>query len=240
MDTTSKNNIDFVLADPAEAVDADTAQFAKGRLTNGAFAMKVIYSTLIITVLFTGFVAVFFFLLASQVEKEVVNTSTTTFVAGLMTDLETYLPPSQIAKIKAVLSTLPLPDFSKQDKAVQQTNAALKKKTVIVLGALGGSVALFIVILYFSYKAGRNKAMGGKGVAGVDWPEMGHVLAVSATCFGGVALAEITFLYLIAKRYQPLNGNAVKKAVLDQLIANINAMPVLPPNAGLKEVMQPK
>jgi predicted PurR-regulated permease PerM len=218
-------NIDYVLADPVAPVDADTAQFAKGRLTNGAFAMKVVYSTLILVVLFTGFVAVFFFLLASQVEKEVVNTSTTTFVAGIMADLETYLPPAQIVKIKAVLSTLQVPDFSKQDQSVQKTNASLKKTTGIVLGILGGSVALFIVILYLSYKAGRNKIMGGRGVTGVDWPDMGHVLAVSATCFGGVALAEITFLYLIAKRYQPLNGNAVKKAVLDQIIANINAMP---------------
>jgi hypothetical protein len=227
--TETASKTDFILAEPAAPVDADTAQFAKGRLTNGAFAMKVIYSTLILMVLFTGFVAVFFFLLASQVEKDVVNTSATSFVAGIMTDLETYLPPSQIEKIRAVLSTLQMPDFSKQDQTVQKTNAALKKKTIIVLGALGGSVAVFIVILYFAYKAGRNKAMGGKGVTGVDWPDMGHVLAVSVTCFGGVALAEITFLYLIAKKYQPLNGNAVKKAVLDQLIKNINALPVPPP-----------
>jgi hypothetical protein len=214
-----------ILGNPKAPVDALTSEFAQGRLTKSAFAMQVIFITLIIAIFFAGFIAVFFFYIASGVEKDVVKSSTLTFVSELLETMETFLPKSQVQKLKAILTNIKTPDFQKEDAKVKAKNDALKKKTTIILASAASAVAVIVIITYFSYKAYQSKQLGGKGVTGINWPDMSHVLAVAATCFGGVAIAEIAFLFLIGKNYKPLNGNTVKKAVIDDIIAKIKALP---------------
>jgi len=210
---------------PSAPVDAETAEFSKGKLTNSAFAMKVVFITLIITIFFAGFIAVFFFYIAAGVEKNVVKTSTLTFVKEIMDSLDTFLPKTEVAKLKAILAKTKMPDFAKQDAEVQAKNAALKKKTTIVLASAAAVVAVVLIVTYFSYKAFQDKKLKGLAVSGIDLPDMGQVFAVAATCFGGVAIAEIAFLFLIGKNYKPLDGNAVKKSVIDDIISKINTLP---------------
>jgi len=112
--------------------------------------------------------------------------------------------------------------------SVKLANDKLKKQTIMVLGSIGVGVLIFVIVLYFSYQAVQKRILKSKGlvgVTGIAWPDMTHVIFVALTCFGGVAVAETVFLFVIAQNYQPLDGNAVKKLLIDNVIRNINAMP---------------
>ena len=210
---------------PKEAVDKLTSAFQKGHLTKSGFAIKVVCVTLLITVFFTAFIACFFFFLASQVEKDIVQTSTVTFVSDIMADLGTYVSPDTMLSLRSKISSMSLPDFSVQDTTVLTQNGALKKQAIGVL-ILCGIIALAAVFgMFFGLKRTQQIRLGAAARAGTDWPSGFSILFVALTCFAGVALAEVFFLYLVIAKYKPLQTNTVKKAIIDKIIANIRALP---------------
>jgi hypothetical protein len=209
---------------PKEAVDKLTSAFQKGHLTSGGFAIKVVCVTLLIAVMFTGFIACFFFFLASQVEKDIVQSSTVDFVSGLLDDVATYVSPDTFLSLRKSIAQMPLPDFAAQDASVLAANAALKKKAIGVL-ILCGIVALVLVFaMFFGSQAAQKHRLGSSARPGTDWPNGFSILFVALTCFGGVAVAEVFFLYTVIAQYKPLQTNAVKKAIIDRIIRHIQAL----------------
>lgn len=213
------------LVAPAKAaVDNMTGAASIGHLTKTGFAIKVVCVTLIIVVLFTGFIAVFFFCLASQVEKNIVQSSTVTFVGEILDSAAVLLPPATLDQFKTAVARMPMPSFKEADETTALRNAKLKRTALTVLIGSGIGVLVLVVILFFSLRYMQQRRYPDARV-NVHWPSGVSIVAVAATCFLGVGLAELFFLFFVIAKYKPLDGNAVKKSILNQLMANIQALP---------------
>jgi len=206
-----------------KAVDT-YAQFAHLHMTKSTFVAQVVFITLITVILFSVFVALFYFVFAAKVEEQVVTQSATSFVSGIAADLKVFLSPDQADAVAAVLSATKLPDTGAADAAVKASNKKLLKMTAIVMGAVTVGILVVIFGTYFGLKAAVVKRMSGGATKGVHYPDLAHIFRISAFTFCGVIVAEFLFLYAIAAQFKPLDPNAVKKAIVESVIANIKKL----------------
>jgi zinc transporter ZupT len=203
-----------------KTVDLDAAlQFDAAGMTKSAFAAQVVFVTLITTALFAGFVMFFFFVIASKVERQVVQKSVTGLVDEFVGDAQVLLPPAQLAQLRAAASTLQPPSAADADAEVTARNKSLLKHAAIVLGVAVIVIAAAVTIAYFAMRAGVKKYKPGQAKPGAGYPDMSNVLLVSVCSLAAAAVAEFAFLYTVAARYQPLDNNAAKHALVTQLLA---------------------
>lgn len=193
-------------------------EFSSAHMTRSAFTAKIIFITIITVILFTLFVAVFYFVFTAKVEKRVVQSSINKTVESMFGDMKIVLTASQLKHLSQLLSSLTLPDLKKQDQEARAHNTSLMKKSFFYLGI--GAVALLVVLFvyYFVMRHKARKIYGAEAVRGVHYPAMGSVVFVSAMGFVGVVIAEFVFLYLIAARYQPLDSYTVRRNIIEALI----------------------
>ena len=200
-------------------------QFNHLHQTKSTFIAQVVLITLITVILFSVFVAAFYFTFAAQVEHEVVSGSVQSFVAGLAGDLKVVLPPQQAVQLGDLLQSTTLPDLQQEDEEVRIFNKKLTKKTFIVLGILAAIVLIVIFATYGGLKLHAIHKLGrGKAVRGIAYPDLPRLFQIAAITFVGVVAAEFVFLYVIAKQYQPLDPNAIKKRIVDAMIQNLQKM----------------
>lgn len=190
-------------------------QFDKGDMTKPAFAAQVCFITMVTVVLFSVFVALFYFVFTARVEKGVVTSSVSGAVTSFVSSLKAFLTPAQVATLKDVVDSGTPPDMTDADAAAQRHNTTLIKRTALLLGltACGVFAALFAAY------AGMKSAQGPNGVKGRDYPSLRTVFVVAGLGFAGVVVAEFVFLYAIAARYRPLDNYGVNRSVLDAFLS---------------------
>jgi hypothetical protein len=217
--------------------DLDMAlQFESQGLTKGAFAAQVVFITLITTALFAGFVMFFFFVIASKVERNVVQTSVTNLVDEFIADAQIILPQANMNKLRAAAATLQPPAAVDADAEVTARNTRLLKHAGMVLGIAVLVIAVAVVAAYFSMRAGVKRYQPSKARPGAGYPDMSKVMIVAACSLAAAAVAEFAFLFTVAARYQPLDNNSAKHALVTQLLAIANAgrgAPATPAVSGL-------
>jgi hypothetical protein len=205
---------------PGGRVDNVGAAFNKGRLTTPAFVVNVLCIALLFGAFFIGFLMIFFFVAGSMVEQNIVRTSAQGFVTQLFNDATFLLSKEQVDSIRAAVGATQLPDMSKDDDEANQRNAKVKKDAFIKYGTVAGVLALIVVVLYFGFRAAMKKKYGSSAKAGVHYPGWTFILVMFIS-LAAVAGVELAFLYGVLNRYQPLDDYAVKKSIIDTVIADI-------------------
>lgn len=193
-------------------------QFEKSSLTKSAFAAKVLFTTIITVVLYSLFIAIFFFIFTARVEKTVTVKSVKSAVNSFTSDLSTLLPEAEKEKITSLLQNMSVSDLAKEDEKVKKMNAKLQKKTFLVLGLTALGCILTVVFVYIGMRSKAHHSKGDVAKAGVDYPSMGNVIFISCMGFIGVVIAEFVFLYTVGYFYEPLDNNKVKQSVIDSLL----------------------
>ena len=193
-------------------------EFSAAHMTKAAFTAKIIFITIITVILFTMFVAMFFFIFTAKVEKRVVQKSIQSTVESIFKELNVFLTTSQLTTLTSLVQSLDVPDMAKADREAKQHNDALMKKSFFYLGI--GAAALLVVLLvyYFVLRHHAIKTFGPAATRGVHYPAMATVCFVAGMGFVGVVVAEFVFLYLIAARYQPLDSYKVRRDILSSII----------------------
>jgi len=196
-------------------------EFSSVHMTRAAFSAKIIFITIITVILFTMFVAVFYFVFTSRVEKRVVKKSVQDTIETIFADFKIFLSKEQLNALRGIVQTISLPDLSKDDKAAKKHNDWLIRRSFLFLG-VGALVLVVVLLVYYFVMRGVTRhakaKQGGEAVGGVDYPEMGTVFFVAAMGFVGVVIAEFVFLYLIAARYKPLDSYTVRRDLIFSLL----------------------
>ena len=201
---------------PKPNLDAEL-QFVSAGMTKSAFGAQVAFITLVTVVLFSVFVALFFFVFAARVEKSVVQRSITNLVKSLAESLKLVLTDEQIAAVSRIVSQMKPPDMATVDARVKARNVKLRNKAILILGVTMLVITIGIVAAYFGMRAHVTKS-GAAAVAGENLPSMTKVFQVAGFGFAGVVVAEFVFLYAVAARAEPLDEHKFKSAVIDALI----------------------
>jgi flagellar basal body-associated protein FliL len=229
----TSSGTDFQKAKEAEVPGSDNDPFIKetplnldeelefnpANMTRGAFAAKIIFVTIITVILFTMFVAVFYFVFTARAEKRVVQKSVEKTVEDIFQDLRVLLSKDQLKTLASIIDQIPLPDLKKEDAEARSHNTNLMKKSFFYLG-IGAVVLLAVLVIYYFVMRGMARHKLGPEVAtrGVHYPAMGTVFFVSGMGFVGVVIAEFVFLYLIAARFQPLDSYQVRRDIVQAII----------------------
>jgi len=193
-------------------------QFEKSSLTKPAFAAKVLFITIITVVLYTIFIAVFFFVFTAHVERTVTVKAVRSAVNSFTSDLTILLPEAESQRISSLLQNMSIPDLAKDDEKAKQMNAKLQKKTYFILGLTALGCILIVVFTYIGMRSKAHHSKGDAAKAGVDYPSMGNVIFIACMGFIGVIIAEFVFLYTVGYFYEPLDNNQVKRSVIDSLL----------------------
>lgn len=193
-------------------------QFEKAGLSKSGFAAKVIFITIITVVLYSLFIAVFFFVFTAQVEKRVVTKSIKSAVSFFTKDINAVLSSDERAALEQIMSAVQVPDMSSEDKEAKKANAKLQKKTYMVLGTIAGVCVVVVALCYVGLRARARHVKGAASKAGVDYPSMGNVVFIACMGFIGVMVAEFVFLYTVGYFYEPLDNYATTRAILDGLL----------------------
>ena len=206
--------------EPDGVVDLDTEglAFEPEGLTKSAFAAQIVFNVLLTVMLFSLFILAFFFVIAAKIERDVVRTSVTTLVQQLADEMKFALTPEQVASVSATVNKLVLPNLQAADEQVKTQNAALLKRSCIILGSAAAGVLVVVVLAYGGMVGATQKRSGGLAKAGKDYPDMKKVLLVTTLGFAAVIVTEFVFLYMVPARYQPLDANKTKCVIIDTLL----------------------
>jgi len=197
------------------------AQFKMLHLTKGAFAAQVVYVTLITVMLFSVFVAVFYFVFAAKVERRVVSGAVESFVSDVAADAKVVLSPEQAAAVEAMLAQMKPVSMAAQDAEATAQNKKLVKSTLKTLGIGAAVILAAVFVSYGALVVVMKRKHGASARAGHHYPDLNHVFRITAFTFLGVIAAEFVFLYAVAATYHPLDPNAVKLSIVDAMLKNI-------------------
>lgn len=208
-----------VPTNPRNVIETEL-QFKQNTLTKSAFAAQILFVTLITTALFALFVLFFFFVIASKVEKNVVQTGVTNIVQELSTEMKVVLPPAQVDAIARTVAKAQVPaDAAASDAAIIAQNNELLKKAGLGLAIFAIVIAVVVIATYFGMQKTVKRFTPGKAQPGVGYPNMKSTMVVVAAGFGAAIVTEFIFLFAIAARFQPLDANVLKHTIVKQLVA---------------------
>lgn len=175
-----------------------------------AIKWSIFFSNIFIHVaVMSLFLTVFFFTVASNQEKHIVENQVNFIMDDLIGNTLTPLPESEKEKIKDNLDSK-LEDAKSElkgsDESVKKANQKTVKKAFLFVGIVFGILSMVVVTLEVYFK----------------W-NMSHIKYLVFSAFTGlvfVAITETLFLLLIAKGYYSVDPNKIKKKVVDTLISN--------------------
>lgn len=188
-------------------------------------ATEFVLNIAISTVFFVLFIAFFFFVVASEIEQRVVRQNAKRAIDELVRDLLVNMNNEQKEHVQDLLTAhLAVPDMSAQDHRVAQENHTLLSRTFTTMGAIAGSVGVVIVGVWaWMRHRARRKVKGRKAQAGIDYPDLTHLLVENLILLAFVAMTELFFLVCVAAYYQSLNTNAIRRSVYDVLLTFIQS-----------------
>ena len=152
--------------------------------------------------IFSVFLIIFYFTYASYIENQILNNQIKILVDNLTYNIKDFnIDTNYLLKI---INETKLPDLSKEDIEVTNTNSQLIKKSLLIFGIFSLISLIIIFIICYVYKVNINEILKNN-----------FILLVF------VAITEIFFLNIIAKSYISLDPNIIKKNFINNL-QNIN------------------
>ena len=152
-------------------------------------------------VLISSFIAVFFFTYGSQIEQEIVQSQAENIVKVFTEDISLIIPNSTKPIIKAGLQErLKSPDFSKEDKEVEDHNKELlinATKIIVMFAVVGITVILVLASIYNV--------------------ELTDIVTRNIIILAFVGLTEYLFATYIIKNYITADPNFVKLSLVKAL-----------------------
>ena len=161
-----------------------------------------ICNILVSLTIFSAFLSIFYFTYASYIENQILNNQIKILVDNLTYNIKDFnIDTNYLLKI---INETKLPDLSKEDIEVTNTNSQLIKKSLLIFGIFSLISLIIIFIICYVYKVNINEILKNN-----------FILLVF------VAITEIFFLNIIAKSYISLDPNIIKKNFINNL-QNIN------------------
>ena len=136
-----------------------------------------------------------------------------------MADAKVLLPAQTLDKVRVAVTNLQPPSAAAADAEVQARNSKLLKHAAMVLGIAMAAIAVAVTAAYFGMRGTVKRYQPSKARPGAGYPDMTMVMLVSVCSLAAAAVAEFAFLLTVAARYQPLDNNSAKRAIVDQLLA---------------------
>lgn len=165
---------------------------------------EIILITLQVT-LVAGFLVVFFFSYASTVENEIVTRQVNYLVDSFTGSAKSLLDPATLNDIKSSIDSLSPPDLSQEDQEVEAQNLQLENKSVqIVMALVITGILIYLFYLIYSMRKGNVR-------------EAMKMLLIIGMVLTAVAITEVTFLNLIAKKYLSADPNYFRGRILSVL-----------------------
>lgn len=147
---------------------------------------------LVSLIIFSVFLIIFYFTYASYIENQILNNQIKILVDNLTYNIKDFnIDTKYLLKI---INETKLPDLSKEDIEVTNTNSQLIKKSLLIFGIFSLISLIIIFIICYVYKVNINEILKNN-----------FILLVF------VAITEIFFLNIIAKSYRSLDPNIIKK-----------------------------
>lgn len=196
---------------------ATQLEFTPGVESKGTLAGSIVMNTLITVVLYSLFVAGFYFVVAARVEKRVVTSNVNRVLDGLTRDVSAALDKDDLDALSTAIDSVRAPDMSDADREVRDKNRRLTKRTFIVLGSIAAG-ALVAVMLVWGLMRLHAKRAKSNAVAGNDYPDGVRIIIMVLIAFAAVVVTEFVFLYAIGARYWALDENRVKETVVSTLV----------------------
>ena len=161
-----------------------------------------ICNILVSLTIFSAFLSIFYFTYASYIENQILNNQIKILVDNLTYNIKDFnIDTNYLLKI---INETKLPDLSKEDNEVTNTNAQLIKKALLIFGIFSLISLIIIFIICYVYKVNIKQILKNN-----------FILLVF------VAITEIFFLNVIAKSYRSVDPNVIKKNFINNL-QNIN------------------
>jgi hypothetical protein len=161
-----------------------------------------ICNILVALTIFSAFLSIFYFTYASYIENQILNNQIKILIDNLTYNIKDFnIDTKYLLKI---INQTKLPDLTKEDNEVTNTNSQLIKKALLIFGVFSLISLIIIVIISYIYKLNIKEILKNN-----------FILLIF------VAITEIFFLNVIAKSYRSLDPNIVKKNFINNL-QNIN------------------
>lgn len=164
------------------------------------FTPDLIADVIIQVTFIATFIGIFFFTYASKVEQEVVQNQMDFIVQDFTSDIVALTPPADLKTLQPALNALQPPDLSAQDQDIANSNSALLKKAIMILGIV------LLVGTFTVYKISENYNLNFK-----------EIVKTGLIVVAFVALTEFSFLTFVAKNYRSADPNVVKLALINSL-----------------------
>lgn len=152
-------------------------------------------------ILTATFISIFFFTYVANVEGDIIKTQISKVIDDFVSSTGLILTPEQKTQVgKIIVENLSVPDMSKQDSDVQNTNNDLIKKSMIIFGALIGIGIFVIAILWYFYRF-----------------DILEILKYSLIMLGVIAMTELLFVTLVTKNYRLIDENYLSYLIITTL-----------------------
>jgi len=165
------------------------------------FSIKGISNLLVGVTIFSIFLGIFYFTYASNIENDILKIQVKKLVDSFTNDLNKLNIRDVNSKIYNIIDNFTVPDMSEEDKKVKDNNNALMIKSAKLFGIFAIFSIFFITVMFFIYKI-----------------DLKNILITNCIILIFVAITEIFFLNMVAKRYNSLDTNSIKKTIVENII----------------------
>jgi len=146
------------------------------------------------------FLTIFFFTYASHIEKEIVMNNMSYLTNDMLRDILLLVPKNQENIVVNKLTSIKIPDMSKEDAENNENNKKILKQAVTVVGAF-----LCIVLLSTFYMSKKYNF------------SYENILKLCLLTVSVIAIVEFFFLRFFASKFLAADANFIKYTILDTL-----------------------
>jgi hypothetical protein len=165
------------------------------------FSIKGVSNLLVGVTLFSIFLGIFYFTYASNIENDILKIQIKNLVDSFTNDLNNLNITNINSEIYTVIDNFKIPDMSAEDKKVKDDNNKLMIKSLKLFGILTISCVFFITTMFVIYKI-----------------DLKNIIITNCIILVFVAITEIFFLNMVAKRYNSLDVNSIKTTIVENII----------------------
>jgi len=157
-----------------------------------------ICNILVALTIFSIFLSIFYFTYASNIENQILNIQIKNLIDNLTSNIKDFNIDTNY--LLNLIKNAKLPDLSKEDQDVTNSNSELIKKSLLMFGLFSLVTIIIIIILCYVYKI-----------------DIIYILKINFILLIFVAITEIFFLNIIAKSYRSVDPNLIKKNFINNL-----------------------
>jgi hypothetical protein len=163
------------------------------------FSIEGVSNIIVGLVLFSIFLAVFYFTYASKIEKEILDIQVKNLIDDLTYDMSAF--PNDInEKLRTIVKNISVSDLSKEDKEIDDGNQELINRALINFGIFAAISVTILTIFFIIYNI-----------------DLKDIVITNLILLAFIAITEVLFLNLIAKSYRSLDPNVIKLNIINKL-----------------------